>query len=72
MGILSFFVTAICLLFLCLGIAVKSNNKLNDFSLTLSFLSLLNAILLTYLSSSFGGSESNYLYNMIGVNYSNI
>lgn len=63
MGILSFFVTAICLLFLFLGIATKSNNKLKDFSLTLSFLFLLNAILLTYLRSSLGGSEGgNYLY----------
>ena len=62
MSILSFFVTAICLLFLFLGIAVKSKNKLKDFSLTLSFLFLLNAILLTHISGSFGRGEGNYLY----------
>ena len=62
MSILSFFVTAICLLFLFLGIAVKSKNKLKDFSLTLSFLFLLNAILLTHISDSFGGGKCNYLY----------
>lgn len=62
MGILSFFVSAICPLFLFLGITVKSKNKLNDFSLRLSFLFLLNAILLTYLTSSIDGSEGDYLY----------
>jgi hypothetical protein len=62
MGMLSFFVTALCLLFLFLGIVVKSNHKLKDFSIAFSFLFLLNAILLAYIGSSLGESESNYLY----------